>query len=118
VPCESYESNGKKHWKRWTADPWSCVRSAPSAPAHTPDTPTPSKSDGRTIYAKHEAAIRAATTKDDLRAAWSAAMADKESIPLDWQPKLVAERDAKILELGKAAAPVKPNFDHLQTENA
>jgi len=34
VPCESYEKNGKKHWKRWTADPWSCVRGA--KPPHTP----------------------------------------------------------------------------------
>ena len=35
VPCESYEKNGKKHWKRWTADPWSSVRSA-KAPANDP----------------------------------------------------------------------------------
>jgi hypothetical protein len=27
VPCESSEYNGKKHWKRWTVDPWSLVRS-------------------------------------------------------------------------------------------
>lgn len=26
VPCESYEKNGKRHWKRWTADPWSFVK--------------------------------------------------------------------------------------------
>lgn len=28
VPCECGEWNGKKQWKRWTADPWSFVRSA------------------------------------------------------------------------------------------
>jgi hypothetical protein len=28
VPCESGEWNGKKQWKRWTADPWSFVRGA------------------------------------------------------------------------------------------
>lgn len=26
VPCESYESNGKKHWKAWTQSPWNFVR--------------------------------------------------------------------------------------------
>lgn len=26
VPCESYERNGKKYWKRWTADPWGFVK--------------------------------------------------------------------------------------------
>jgi hypothetical protein len=28
VPCETSEWNGKKQWKRWTADPWSFVRGA------------------------------------------------------------------------------------------
>ena len=32
VPCESYERGGKKYWRRWTADPWSKIRSTPSAP--------------------------------------------------------------------------------------
>lgn len=32
VPCESYEKNGKKYWKRWTADPWSCIRGSKAAP--------------------------------------------------------------------------------------
>lgn len=31
VPCESYEKNGKKYWKRWTADPWSSVRGSSRA---------------------------------------------------------------------------------------
>lgn len=26
VPCETYESGGKKHWKSWSVDPWSLVR--------------------------------------------------------------------------------------------
>jgi hypothetical protein len=28
VPCEVAEKNGKKFWKKWTADPWSFVRNA------------------------------------------------------------------------------------------
>ena len=32
VPCESYERGGKKYWKRWTADPWSKIRSPQPAP--------------------------------------------------------------------------------------
>ncbi|MBW3095674.1 Rad52/Rad22 family DNA repair protein [Pseudohoeflea coraliihabitans] len=34
VPCECSEWNGKKQWKRWTADPWAYVKgNAPSAAA-------------------------------------------------------------------------------------
>lgn len=25
VPCESYERQGRKHWRRWTANPWDYV---------------------------------------------------------------------------------------------
>jgi hypothetical protein len=28
VPCESGDWNGKKQWKKWTADPWSFVKGA------------------------------------------------------------------------------------------
>jgi hypothetical protein len=35
VPCESYEKNGKRHWKKWTASPWDYVR----APAPQKDPP-------------------------------------------------------------------------------
>lgn len=35
VGCESYEKNGKRHWKKWTASPWDAIR-AP-APAPKPD---------------------------------------------------------------------------------
>lgn len=31
VPCECSEYNGKKSWKKWTADPWDFVR-VPNAP--------------------------------------------------------------------------------------
>ncbi|MBY3073441.1 hypothetical protein HFO71_24310 [Rhizobium laguerreae] len=36
VPCETYESNGKKHWKSWSVDPWSLVRSPRPAPQKQP----------------------------------------------------------------------------------
>lgn len=35
VPCECSEFNGKKQWKKWTVDPWSCVRNAPQEPNHS-----------------------------------------------------------------------------------
>ncbi|MDR9813064.1 Rad52/Rad22 family DNA repair protein [Rhizobium hidalgonense] len=37
VPCETYESNGKKHWKSWSVDPWSLVRSPRPAPQKQPE---------------------------------------------------------------------------------
>lgn len=36
VPCETYESNGKKHWKGWTVDPWSLVRGSSAPKQATP----------------------------------------------------------------------------------
>jgi hypothetical protein len=36
VPCETYESNGKKHWKSWIGDPWSHVRNSRPAPQKQP----------------------------------------------------------------------------------
>lgn len=27
VPCETYEKNGKLHWKKWSEDPWKFVKS-------------------------------------------------------------------------------------------
>ena len=33
VPCETYERQGKKYWKRWTADPWTFVKGAAKASA-------------------------------------------------------------------------------------
>ena len=33
VACESYESNGKKYWKRWTEDPWKVVKAPAPKPA-------------------------------------------------------------------------------------
>lgn len=42
VPCETYESNGKKHWKSWSVDPWSLVRSPRPAPQkQQPTAPLP-----------------------------------------------------------------------------
>lgn len=39
VPCETYESGGKKHWKNWSVDPWSLVRGARPAPQQKPAAP-------------------------------------------------------------------------------
>ena len=32
VPCQTYERNGKHHWKAWTESPWDHVRNPPEAP--------------------------------------------------------------------------------------
>lgn len=33
VPCESYDRGGKRVWKRWTKDPWECVKGEKSPAA-------------------------------------------------------------------------------------
>lgn len=32
VPCETYERNGKKHWKAWAENPWDHCKGAPPGP--------------------------------------------------------------------------------------
>jgi hypothetical protein len=41
VPCETYERNGKRHWKKWTEDPWKHVRGGAA------NDPEPKKSNGK-----------------------------------------------------------------------
>lgn len=41
VPCESYEgNNGKRHWRKWTANPWNFVK-VPMAVTSNPGTAEP-----------------------------------------------------------------------------
>lgn len=41
VPCQSSDWNGKKQWKKWTADPWSFVRNMPpQRPSQAKEQPT------------------------------------------------------------------------------
>lgn len=42
VPCECSEWQGKKRWKRWTANPWSFVKGAANTPADQGTSPKPS----------------------------------------------------------------------------
>lgn len=67
VPCESYERSGKKHWKRWTADPWKFVKGAP-VPVQT--TPEPDESYVTFITATRDV-IRTTNDPIKLREWWS-----------------------------------------------
>ena len=73
VPCESYEKNGKKHWKRWTADPWSCVRGSARAPS-APEAPA-TQFEGTDISVALSAIDNASTLETlqtEFAAAWKA----------------------------------------------
>jgi hypothetical protein len=74
VPCECYERGGKKHWKRWTADPWKFVKGAPqSAPkADAKPAEPPADNESRVAYiAECRERIRKATDPADLATWWN-----------------------------------------------
>ena len=75
VDCESYERGGKRHWKRWTQDPWSKVKNSSSAPQQGRNaTPAVPRTSSGTVAPLSQAgelyrqAMLTATNKDDLGA--------------------------------------------------
>lgn len=61
-PCATYEKNGKKHWQKWTDDPWNHVRNAPR------QKPQEQRPDPQAIAKWLSDAIAATKTKDELDA--------------------------------------------------
>lgn len=61
-PCESYERNGKKHWKRWTSDPWQHVRTKPQQ--------TMKKPDPKERFERMDAALKGAQGLEALHKLW------------------------------------------------
>jgi hypothetical protein len=86
VPCESGEWNGKKQWKRWTADPWRFVKGEPQ----------PSKAQARDPYKALQADMAKNRTKADLRRWWNDpdVRAIRQQIPADWDATLMSEMTA------------------------
>lgn len=69
-----------------------------------PDDPAPAVSknaEAHTICQRHQNAIRDAGTRAELKAAWQAALADKDHIPGDWQHQLRHELDDRLAELDR-----------------
>lgn len=79
VPCETYEKNGKQHWSKWTADPWSCVRMPQK----------PSASEVETIIGQ----IERAQSLGDLQAEWKTINANLRHIADD--PRVIKAKDAR-----------------------
>jgi hypothetical protein len=108
VPCETYESNGKKHWKAWTGNPWDFVRRQPSTPpkpsarpVETPETNAPYKP---TPFNLHFTAITQSKTVDDLTEAWRAVRADT-SLSKEEGIDLTAAKEAQRAKIAT------PTFD-------
>lgn len=92
VPCETSEYGGKKHWKRWTADPWAFVRSSGIKP--------PSAAEMKRALADIDNELLDCRTVGDVNRCakiWAEIMA-RDSWPSDWQeqakPKFAARRSA------------------------
>lgn len=92
VDCESYERGGKRHWKRWTQDPWTKVRNSSSAPSGRNATPAVPRTSSGTVEPLYTAmmldcmtALRDAASleeveiiaaSDDYKKLWSDMSAD------------------------------------------
>lgn len=68
VPCESGEWNGKKQWRKWTADPWDYVRGDTPAPKHHKE---PEPFDAPATRDRIKAAIAKAGDAQSLDAFWN-----------------------------------------------
>jgi hypothetical protein len=103
VPCETWtDDKGKKHWKRWTADPWSCVRGAARAPA------SPSQTGP---YWEARFAVRDAATLDAAKEALGNGWKATQDTAL--RAELKAEYDARKLALTNPA--LNSRLDNLDT---
>lgn len=85
VPCECSEFNGKKQWKRWSADPWQFVKAPPRAK------PEPTAS-GREVDAAIQQ-IGALPDMDALKTWWSALVKNARHVAED--ADVIAAKDAR-----------------------
>lgn len=92
VPCETSEYGGKKHWKRWTVDPWTCVKGSGIKP--------PSAAEMKRKLDDIEQELLDCRTVGDVNKCaktWAEIMA-RDSWPSDWQdhakPKFANRRKA------------------------
>lgn len=78
VDCESYERGGKRHWKRWTQDPWAKVKNSSSAPSGRNATPAVPRTSSGTVAPHSEAykialaAMKLSRSKAELTDWWKA----------------------------------------------
>ena len=91
VPCESYEKNGKRHWKKWTADPWNFIRQQ-AAPVKDPPAKeliaTLAKAAGVTIQTICESYN--VSTLDDLSKAKAEAVVKRLNLTIEDKKKEAA----------------------------
>lgn len=114
VPCDTYDSNGKKHWKAWTVDPWTCVRGAGPAPKPAASLPPASTaSEPSLAFQSHAASIRGAETLEALQTAFNATKADKTLNKAECI-ELVALKDARKAVLLPPAKNLGEHLDRLQ----
>jgi len=116
VPCESYpRKDGKKAWKRWTADPWTSVRDAQRfLPANSPaPMPAPARqkpaaaedSNARTIADALISASDQAKTLDAFKG-WKIGQNEKIAELPEFERKRVNRHLKEVYDRLLADAPV------------
>jgi hypothetical protein len=102
VPCETYESNGKKHWKAWTGNPWDFVRRQPS----TPPKPSARPVETPKNFNSYLTSVTSAKTLGEAQAAFA----------VIWKSDLSQKDKATLKEAyeAKKAEIATPNFEGMQ----
>jgi hypothetical protein len=103
VPCETAEWNGKKQWKRWTANPWDFVKRPTDRTANSMRKEADARGDTLFKQIDHEINECVTTLKlDELYKVW-VAKARKDNWPPDWKTTLMDRFSAAKKKL---SAPV------------
>lgn len=80
APCETYEKNGKRHWRKWRGSPWDHVRRTEAS-----RDPQPEYNHGN-ARDRIKSALEAARTLDRLAEVWQDAQDDLDRLRKDKPP--------------------------------
>lgn len=103
VPCESYERNGKRHWKRWKADPWDFIKKGMKSSAQL------KREDFWPEFERELAECKTLISLEHFREAWRA-----KALNGRWAPKWKATAKDRIE--GREAA-IRDEMERLSEAN-
>lgn len=114
VPCETYESNGKKHWSKWIGDPWEHVKRS-KQPVEEPKSET-----GRELADRLLTANRLCSTRSDFNRLWGhpATIKSQGILPADLYNEIETAKASKFKEVEAKEKPKETyNFDQLSSSS-
>jgi hypothetical protein len=89
APCETYQKNGKTHWKAWIGSPWDAVRQKPAR-----DDPRRRSGPAPEAIAAASGSLSQSETLGALKAIWVGLPK-----PVQAHPDVIAAKDARKVDL-------------------